>query len=137
MTHERKNHDAPGRPTDALATDPAPAARFWRSIEERGNAALVEEADEHEFLESSFDSATRRQFLTLLGASLALAGATGCGEPPSEKIVPYVQQPEDIIPGRPLYYATALPLGGFGTGALVESHMGRPTKIEGNPDHPA
>ena len=54
-----------------------------------------------------------------------------------EKIVPYVRQPPEITPGKPLYFATALTLGGFGTGVIATSHEGRPTKIEGNPDHPA
>ena len=72
-----------------------------------------------------------------MGASLALAGLVGCGRQPTEKIVPYVEQPEQIIPGKPLYYATAMTMGGIATGLLVESHMGRPTKIEGNPRHPS
>jgi molybdopterin-containing oxidoreductase family iron-sulfur binding subunit len=71
-----------------------------------------------------------------MGASLALAGVTACTKQPVEKIVPYVRQPEELIPGRPLFYATAMPLGGVATGWLVESHEGRPTKIEGNPLHP-
>ena len=71
-----------------------------------------------------------------MGASLALAGAGACTRQPLEKIVPYVRQPEEVIPGRPLYYATAMTVGGVASGLLVESHEGRPTKIEGNPDHP-
>ena len=71
------------------------------------------------------------------GRLLALAGLAGCSAPPPEKILPYVRQPEEIVPGKPLFFATAMPLAGLGTGVLVESHMGRPTKIEGNPDHPA
>ena len=82
---------------------------------------------------------SRRQFLTLMGASLALAGVSGCSvrPAPSTTLVPYVKAPEEIIPGKPLFYATAMTLGGCGVGLLVESHLGRPTKIEGNPDHPA
>ena len=72
-----------------------------------------------------------------MGASLALAGMAGCTRQPPEQIVPYVRQPENVVPGRPLYYATAMTLGGRAAGLLVESHEGRPTKIEGNPSHPA
>ena len=72
-----------------------------------------------------------------MGASLALAGLTGCTRQPTELIMPYVRQPEELIPGRPLFFATAMPLSGVATGVLVESHEGRPTKIEGNPEHPA
>ena len=83
------------------------------------------------------DPVGRRSFLKLMGASLALAGVSACTRQPTEKIFPYVKAPELIVPGEPLYFATAMPLGGIATGLLVESHMGRPTKIEGNPDHPA
>src|SRR4029453_2003759 len=79
----------------------------------------------------------RRELFKFVGASLALAGATACTRQPTEKIVPYVRQPEEIVPGKPLFYATAMTVGGFATGLLVESHMGRPTKVEGNPLHPA
>ena len=72
-----------------------------------------------------------------MGASLALAGLSACTRQPTEKVFPYVKAPECIVPGEPLFFATAMPLGGIATGLLVESHMGRPTKIEGNPDHPA
>jgi molybdopterin-containing oxidoreductase family iron-sulfur binding subunit len=85
------------------------------------------------------DEVSRRHFLTLMGASLALAGAAGCNirPAPARKIVPYTVQPDEITPGVPLFFATAHPLGGFGTGILVRSNEGRPTKIEGNPDHPS
>ena len=78
----------------------------------------------------------RRNFLTLMGASLALAGLTSCRRP-VEKIVPYVKAAEDIIPGIPQYYATTMPFRTGAFGLIVESHEGRPTKIEGNPGHPA
>ncbi len=80
---------------------------------------------------------SRRRFLELSGASLALAGLTACVKQPREGLVPYVKQPEEVVPGRPLFFATASTLSGYATGILVESHTGRPTKVEGNPDHPA
>ena len=79
----------------------------------------------------------RRNFLKMMGASLALAGLTACTRQPTEHIMPYVRQPEELIPGRPLFYATAMTLNGVAQGVLAESHEGRPTKIEGNPEHPA
>ncbi len=79
----------------------------------------------------------RRSFLKLMGASLALAGVSACTRQPSEELVPYVRQPEELVPGKPLFYATAMPMSGAGSGLLVESHEGRPTKIEGNPEHPS
>ena len=82
------------------------------------------------------DEISRRSFLKLLGASIALAGIEGCTRMPAEKILPYVNQPE-FTPGVASHYATAMVLDGYASGVLVESHDGRPTKIEGNPDHPA
>src|SRR5919109_815805 len=80
---------------------------------------------------------SRREFLRLSGATLALAGLGACTKQPLEKIVPYVEQPEVVIPGRPVRFATATQCSGFGQGLLVTSYEGRPTKIEGNPTHPA
>ncbi|PYK13606.1 MAG: molybdopterin oxidoreductase, partial [Verrucomicrobia bacterium] len=80
---------------------------------------------------------SRREFLRLSGATLALAGLGACTKQPLEKIVPYVDQPEVVIPGKPLRFATATQHNGFGQGLLVTSYEGRPTKIEGNPTHPA
>src|SRR5438552_5498000 len=82
------------------------------------------------------DDLSRRDFMKLLGASMALAGLGGCTREPVEKILPYVNQPE-LTPGVPRHYATAMVVDGYVTGVLVESHDGRPTKVEGNPDHPA
>jgi molybdopterin-containing oxidoreductase family iron-sulfur binding subunit len=79
--------------------------------------------------------ASRRQFLQLMGAAMAMAGLTGCRRP-AEKILPYARKPEDVIPGIPQNYATAMPFRGTVRPILVESHEGRPTKVEGNPDHP-
>jgi Fe-S-cluster-containing dehydrogenase component len=80
---------------------------------------------------------SRREFLRLSSATLALAGIGACTKQPLEKIVPYVEQPEVVIPGKPLRFATATQYNGFGQGLLVTSYEGRPTKIEGNPTHPA
>jgi len=113
---------------------------YWKSLEELAGAPQFLEFLHREFPEqaSSFDDPEgRRGFLKVMGASLALAGLTGCTRQPEEKIVPYVKPPEEIVPGRPLFFATAVTDGGYAKGVLVESHMGRPTKIEGNPDHPA
>jgi len=114
--------------------------QYWRSLEE-----LASTAEFRAFVEDEFPNRTpdwnspesRRRFLTLMGASLALAGASGCTVLPKEVIVPYVRQPEEVVPGNPLFYATAMTTAGIATGLLVESHLGRPTKIEGNPQHPA
>ena len=82
-------------------------------------------------------SFNRRQFLAFAGAGAAMAGAAACTRQPTETIVPYVRAPEGIVPGRPSFYATASTLTGPALGLLVKSDMGRPIKIEGNPDHPS
>ena len=113
---------------------------YWRSLE-----AVAETPEFKEYLHREFpqnasewlDPVGRRGFLKLMGASLALAGVTACTRQPEEAIVPYVRQPEELVPGKPLFFATAMPFAGSGVGLLVESHEGRPTKIEGNPDHPS
>ena len=114
---------------------------YWRSLDELADTPEFEELLHREYPRYAAvldNSLNRRQFLKVLGASLALAGLSACGvNAPVEEIVPYVSQPEQIVPGKPLYYASALTLGGYARGVLVENHMGRPTKIEGNPDHPA
>src|SRR5690606_35153932 len=78
----------------------------------------------------------RRRVLKLMAAAAALAGS-GCSEPPPEKILPYVDMPEGIVPGDPVFYASTLLRRGYGIGVLVETESGRPIKIEGNPAHPA
>jgi molybdopterin-containing oxidoreductase family iron-sulfur binding subunit len=80
---------------------------------------------------------TRRDVMVGLAASIAAAAASGCTRAPSGKIVPYRVAPPEVIPGRPIHYATAHTIDGYATGLLVESHEGRPTKVEGNPDHPS
>ncbi|HEY2904803.1 MAG TPA: TAT-variant-translocated molybdopterin oxidoreductase, partial [Vicinamibacterales bacterium] len=119
---------------------PTPNAHFWRTLEEQAGSPEFQERLYNEFpsqIEAITDPVARRAFLKLMGASLALAGITACTRQPEEKIVPYVRQPEETIPGTPLFYATSMSLGGIATGLLVESHEGRPTKVEGNPDHPS
>jgi MoCo/4Fe-4S cofactor protein with predicted Tat translocation signal len=112
---------------------------YWRSIAEIEDRPEFRAALEREFLEEGPSEPpqgiTRREMMTLLGASLSLAGATGCIRRPVEEIVPYVTAPEEIVPGVPRYYATTMPFRRSAYGLIVESHEGRPTKIEGNPSH--
>ena len=111
---------------------------YWRSVEEFADAPEFEEFVKHEYpqhAEEWENGLSRRNFVKVMGASLAFAGLTGCVIQPAEKIVPYVRQPEEIIPGKPLFYATAMTLSGVATGLLAKSNEGRPTKIEGNPEH--
>src|SRR5690349_11212272 len=115
-------------------------AGFWRTLDELADDPSFLERVRNEFpseIEAIVDPVARRTFLKLMGASLALAGVTACTTQPAELIVPYARQPEELIPGRPLFFATAMPLGGSAQPLLVESHEGRPTKIEGNPQHQA
>jgi len=112
---------------------------YWRSLDELVDSPVFEEFVQREFpqqAEEWNDPVERRTFLKLMGASLALAGLSGCVIQPPEKIIPYVKQPEEEIPGRGLYFATAFSLSGIATPLLARSNEGRPTKLEGNPDHP-
>jgi MoCo/4Fe-4S cofactor protein with predicted Tat translocation signal len=114
----------------------------WQSLAQLQGTKEFRNFLENEFpanadpAEKECDSLKRRDVLKIMAASAAMAGLSACTKLPTEKIVPYVKAPEEIIPGKPLFYATSMPLQGVATGLLVESHMGRPTKIEGNPDHP-
>jgi MoCo/4Fe-4S cofactor protein with predicted Tat translocation signal len=113
---------------------------YWRSLGELADTPQFREYLHREFPEQASewnDPKGRRQFLKLMSASLALAGVSACTKQPPEKIVPYVRQPEDLVPGRPLFFATAVPFDGVAVPVLVESHEGHPTKVEGNPQHPA
>jgi MoCo/4Fe-4S cofactor protein with predicted Tat translocation signal len=113
--------------------------RYWRSLEEVARTREFTEFLQREFPERAsewIDSLSRRHFLKLMGASLALAGLTSCTRQPTERLVPYIRQPEELLAGQPLFFATAMTLSGYATGLLVESHNGHPTKIEGNPEHP-
>jgi MoCo/4Fe-4S cofactor protein with predicted Tat translocation signal len=113
---------------------------YWRSLEELAGSAEFQEMLHREFPKGAsewLDSVSRRGFLKLMGASMALAGMTACTKQPLEPIVSYVRQPEEVIPGRPLFFATAFTLSGYASPVLVESHLYRPTKIEGSVQHPA
>jgi len=112
--------------------------RYWRSVDELAETAEFQAAVEREFPSAAqewVDPVSRRGFMKLMGASMALAGLAGCTKQPDEPIYPYVKQPEDLILGRPMYFATAHP---FVTGAvplLVKSDQFRPIKVDGNPEH--
>jgi molybdopterin-containing oxidoreductase family iron-sulfur binding subunit len=112
--------------------------KYWRSLNEYAETPQFKEALEREFNDGATvleDPVSRRSFMGLMGASLGLAGLAGCRRP-EEKILPYNKRPEDLVPGIAQFYATVMPFAGSAIGLLVESHEGRPTKIEGNPQHP-
>ena len=134
----------PGKKLDRAAVEEqlkrATGPEYWRSLEELAGTPEFQEMLHREFPKGASewaDSFSRRGFLQLMGASLAMAGMTGCTKLPLEPIVPYVRQPEELIPGRARFYASAITLSGYASPVLVESHLGRPTKIEGNDKHPA
>jgi len=113
---------------------------YWRSLEELAGTPEFQEMLHREFPKGAsewLDDFSRRGFLKLMGASLAMAGMTGCTRLPVQEIVPYVRQPEQVVPGLPMFYATAFTLSGYAYPLLVESHLGRPTKVEGNNLHSA
>jgi molybdopterin-containing oxidoreductase family iron-sulfur binding subunit len=112
--------------------------RFWSSLEE-----LIDEEEFRDWLaaefpvaSSMFDDPGRRQFLKLMGASLLLAGLGGCGEGKSGQALPYVNQPDGLTPGVPRFYATAVTFEGYAQPVIATTYAGRPTKLDGNPDHP-
>jgi len=113
---------------------------YWRSFDQLADTPEFRDFVEREFPRHAAvwdESVDRRKFLGLMGASLALAGAGGCLHQPEEKIVPYVRQPDGVKLGEALYFATAMPFNGYAEPLLVTSRMGRPIKVEGNPEHPA
>ncbi|CAN5610073.1 TAT-variant-translocated molybdopterin oxidoreductase [soil metagenome] len=115
-------------------------AKMWRSLEELAATPDFETWLHREFPRGASEWTNelhRRDFLRLMGASVALAGLGACTKQPIEKIIPYVNRPEEIVPGKPLRFATATTFAGYAQGIVVTSHEGRPTKIEGNPEHPA
>jgi molybdopterin-containing oxidoreductase family iron-sulfur binding subunit len=142
MSSETPNQDPLAALRDRLAA--ASTTQAWRSLEELAETPLFLESLKRELpqyaaewppeLERDFG---RRDFLRLVAAGLALGGMSACTPQPPEAIRPYVHQPEQMTVGKALYFATAMSVGGYATGVLVRSNEGRPTKIEGNPDHPA
>ncbi len=112
---------------------------YWKSLNELAQNKEYQKFVEREFPEDATelkDGVSRKGFLRVMGASIALAGFAACRRP-VQKILPYSKQPEDIVPGIPLYYATSMPFQGSLTGLVIENHQGRPTKLEGNDLHPA
>jgi len=123
---------------EQLATRRGP--EYWRSLEEVASTPAFEEMLQREFPRFAAEwpsDVSRRNFLQLAAASLGLAGLTACTRQPIEHIVPYVRQPEELLPGRPLFFATSVNVGGVAEPVLAETHEGRPTKLEGNAEHPA
>jgi MoCo/4Fe-4S cofactor protein with predicted Tat translocation signal len=142
MTQQPQHENAPSLSPAASVSLPvlSEPPLFWRSLEELAGDAQHQEVLGLEFPDPSIeilDAASRRDFLKFMGASLALGGIGGCAYQPAESIVPYVDAPEAIIPGKPLYFASVIPIDGYACGVLVKSHMGRPINLEGNPAHPA
>ena len=146
--------NAPGRlmgsaPSEARAAQaeeawrPRPWEAWLRSAELQQQLCQADQASSAgravvplSSLQNGPEGIHRRDLLKMAAVGAATAGLSACTILPTEHIVPYVRQPEEIIPGKPLFYATSMTLQGVATGALVESHMGRPTKMEGNPEHP-
>ncbi|NUP11902.1 MAG: TAT-variant-translocated molybdopterin oxidoreductase [Polyangiaceae bacterium] len=127
----KNNGHTPAEPSDGTV--------WFQTFSELHDDPKVAEARVREFTQERPyeppDGVDRRTFMTLMGASMALAGLAGCRRA-EEHIVPFSKMPEGFVPGRSEYYATAMPLYGTAVGLLVESVDGRPIKIEGNPDHP-
>jgi molybdopterin-containing oxidoreductase family iron-sulfur binding subunit len=128
------------RPPLSVGGAPSNGKVYWRSLEELADSPAFREwvterfpRSMRELLESGVD---RRRFLQLMAAPMALVGLSGCRRPVTNAM-PYTRSPEDVVPGLPTYYATAMPRPGTASPILVESHEGRPTKVEGNPKHPA
>ena len=120
------------------------APEQWQVLDQYFSTPEFQETLKNEFPEDAaewLDPVTRRRFLQLSGASIALATAVGCNPSfkpaPERKVEPYVKKPEAITPGVPLFFSSTITLGGYGLGVLVKSQEGRPIKVEGNPSHPA
>jgi MoCo/4Fe-4S cofactor protein with predicted Tat translocation signal len=138
-----KRRSLPVIRSDAQTEPPKAAPRTWRSIEEKNDpnaAKSIALAAINEFAPGADElpegSVSRRGFMQLMGVSTALATVGAACAKPHDKIVPFVRRPEESVPGNPLHFATAFSLDGYASGLVVTSHEGRPTKVEGNPDHP-
>src|SRR3954468_22240719 len=141
---ERAKKPAEAKPLELAkvreALTNATGPTYWRSLDELSNTDGFQEMLHREFPRQASewaDDVSRRNFLKVMGASLALAGLSACTKQPIEHILPYVRQPEEEVPGKPLYYATVMAFAGRAIPVLVKANEGRPIKIEGNPDHPA
>jgi molybdopterin-containing oxidoreductase family iron-sulfur binding subunit len=126
---------------DDVRAPAPPGPLLWKSLEELAEGPAFPTFLEREFprqaAELEVTTLSRRRLLELSLASMALGGLAACTRQPIERVVPYVKQPEGVVPGKPLFFATAISLGGYARGLIAESHLGRPTKLEGNPEHPA
>jgi MoCo/4Fe-4S cofactor protein with predicted Tat translocation signal len=152
MSHESESKNTGNAVNHETKNDPTPMTlvqvrqelkgvrgkKFWRSVDELADTAEFQAAVEREFPTSAqewVDPVSRRGFLKVMGASLALAGLAGCTKQPEETIYPYVKQPEDLVLGKPMYFATAHPFSTGGVPVLVKSDEFRPIKVDGNPEH--
>ncbi len=125
---------------NAVSTESGYGRTYWRSLEEKLGTPEYLEETRPEFPAGADLAPTgvaRREFMQLLGASLALAGATACStRPQDERLLPYTKTPPEVSPGNPLHYASGMTLAGHTSGLLITAREGRPIKIEGNPQHP-
>ena len=122
------------------ANIPTPGRAYWRSLADKSEAPGLHDKARNEFPDGASEwpeSLSRRDFVKLSAATIALASLSACTKQPLREILPYVRQPEELVPGEALYYATAMTLGGYATGVLVKSREGHPVKVDGNTDHPA
>jgi molybdopterin-containing oxidoreductase family iron-sulfur binding subunit len=132
------NQESGSQRLDDVRSKLAGGRSYWRNFDEVLETEAYRKGVDDEFPErESLLKIDRRDFMKFVGAATVMGSLAGCRNLPVEKIVPYVKAPEEFVPGKPIYYATSFVHQGFAIGVLAESHMGRPTKLEGNPDHPA
>ncbi len=142
--HDHDDHDHHHDDDHGHEKSPAKIrdTRYWQSLEEWSKNPEFQKLAEQEFQSSPLkesddgDGVARRDFLKLMGASLALATAS-CVRRPVQKIVPYSKQPEEVTLGVPNYYTSSWFDGSEGFGLIVKTREGRPIKVEGNPAHPS